>query len=169
MNLSTNKNFAVMMIAILTLTVFSGCKSAKSSATGSLPDSNEVAGWARTADVRNFDKANLWQYIDGDAEKYIKAGVKGAATAEYKFQGKIEAVADVYTMSDADGAKKVFEMDPAGDSKAVALGAAARQFKQSVVFRKGPSLVRVVAYQASPETPQALLDLAKGIERKLGN
>jgi hypothetical protein len=158
-----------MLIAALMMFALSGCKKSKTASTGPLPDSNEIAGWARSADVRSFDAANLWQYIDGDAEKYIKAGVKGVTTAEYKFQGRIEAVADVYTMNDADGAKRVFDLDPAGDSKPVALGDAARQFKQSVIFRKGPSLVRVVAYQETPETPQALLDLAKGIERKLGN
>ena len=168
MKLSPNKKIFVIALAALTI-IAAGCKTAKPSSTGPLPDSNEVAGWARSADARSFDAANLWQYIDGDAEKYIKAGVKGVTTAEYKFQGKIEAVADVYTMNDADGAKKVFEVDPAGDSKSVTLGDAGRQFKQSVIFRKGPSLVRVVAYHESPETPQALFDLAKGIERKLGN
>jgi hypothetical protein len=134
-----------------------------------LPTTAEVTGWERSAEPRSYTAANLWEYIDGDAERYVKAGVKGAVTAEYKFQNKIEAVADVYTMGDANGAKTLFDAEPAGDSKPVAIGEAARQFKQSIVFRKGPSLVRVVAYQDSPDVPQAVLDLAKGIERKLGN
>jgi hypothetical protein len=40
-------------------------------------------------------------------------------------------------------------------------------YAQSVIFRKGPTLVRIVAYDATPETQQALLDLARGVEAKL--
>jgi hypothetical protein len=36
-----------------------------------------------------------------------------------------------------------------------------------VIFRKGSSLVRIVAYESTPETPQALLALARGMEAKL--
>jgi hypothetical protein len=128
-----------------------------------------VSGWARTDDVRSFDASNLYQYIDGDAEKYIKAGVKSAATADYSFRGKVDAVADVYTMSDANGARTIFESDAAGNARAVALGDAARAYSQSLVFRKGAYLVRIVAYQEGPEVPQALIDLGHGIERQLGN
>lgn len=169
MNLRNHRNKALLLAVAALVLLGAGCKKSKPAATGPFPESNEVSGWARSAEARNFDANTLWQYIDGDAEKYVKAGVKGAATAEFKFQGKVEAVADVYTMNTAAGAKQVLELDPAGDSMPVALGDAARQFKQSIVFRKGPSLVRVVAYQESPETPQALLELAKGIERRLGN
>jgi hypothetical protein len=41
------------------------------------------------------------------------------------------------------------------------------QYAQSVTFRKGNSLVRIVAYQSNAETAQALLDLAHGVERNL--
>jgi len=36
-------------------------------------ESGEAAGWSRTAATRSFEAADLWQYIDGDAEKYLKA------------------------------------------------------------------------------------------------
>lgn len=163
------QEFAVLLLVFVVAIFALDCNKAKQpSSAAPLPETNEVAGWAKSPETRNFDAAGLWQYIDGDAERYVKAGVKGVTTAEYKFQNKIEAVADVYTMNDAAGAKSVFEMEPAGDSKPAAIGDAARQFKQTVVFRKGTSLVRVVAYQDAPEGPQALLDLAKGIERRLG-
>jgi hypothetical protein len=49
----------------------------------------------------------------------------------------------------------------------VQLGDAAVAYEQSVTFRKGPYLVRIVAYQAAPDGPQALLALAHGVEAKL--
>lgn len=127
-----------------------------------------VSGWTSDGEVRNFTASNLFQYIDGDAEKYVKAGVKTVSTADYSFGGKIDAVADVYTMSDANGAKTIFESDAAGDAKAAPLGDAARLYSQSLMFRKGAALVRIVAYQTGPEVPQALIDLGRGIEQQLG-
>jgi hypothetical protein len=47
------------------------------------------------------------------------------------------------------------------------LGDAARLYGQSVVFRKGPTLVRITAFEAAPGEGDALLALAHGIEGKL--
>jgi hypothetical protein len=134
-----------------------------------LPASNELSGWEKTSETRSFTPATLSDYIDGGAEQYLKAGFKGVSTSDYKFQGKIEAVADLYVMADANAARTIFEADPDGNAKIIPLGDAARVFTQSVIFRQGPFLVRIVAYQEAPETPQALIQLAQGIEKKLSN
>jgi hypothetical protein len=142
-----------------------GCK--KETAAIALPASNEVAGWEKTGETRNYTAANLSDYIDGGAEQYLEAGFKGLSTSDYKYQGKIDAVTDVYTMADENAARAIFEADPAGDAKIIALGSAARVFHQSVIFRRGPYLVRVVAYQDTPQTEAALTGLAQGMEKKL--
>jgi hypothetical protein len=131
------------------------------------PESNEVAGWARTGNIRTFAAADLWKYIDGDAERYLKSDVQRVFTADYKFQNTVDAVVDVYTMANAEGAAKIFQSEPAGDAKPAQLGDSARLFAQNLVFRKGRYLVRVVAYQESVELPQALLQLGQGIDRLL--
>ena len=136
-------------------------------AMAAAPFPTAVSGWAK-GEERSFTAQNLYEYIDGDAEKYVKAGVKGATTADYSFQGKIDAVADVYTMSDANGAKTIFESEAAGDAKPAAIGDAARAYSQSLVIRKGPYLVRIVAYQNGPDLAQALVDLGHGVEQQLG-
>ena len=132
------------------------------------PASNEVAGWMKASEVRTFEAADLWKYIDGEAEKYLKAGVQRASTADYKFQNKLDAVVDIYTMSAADGTAQVFNSEPAADAKVVQLGDEARLFSQSLVFRKGPYLVRIVSYQESGDGEQALLALGRSIEQRLG-
>jgi len=142
-----------------------GCK--KGSAALTLPASNEVAGWEKAGETRTYTAANLSDYIDGGAEQYLKAGFKSLSTADYKYQGKIDAVTDVYTMADENAARAIFEADPAGDAKIIALGSAARVFHQSVIFRHGPYLVRVVAYQDTAQTGAALTALAQGVEKRL--
>ena len=53
------------------------------------------------------------------------------------------------------------------DAQVTHIGDEGLQYAQSVNFRKGRYLVRVVAYQSTSETSEALLALAHGIEAKL--
>ena len=87
--------FAVFMGATVAILTTTGCKK---KAADPMPASGAVAGWEKTADTRVFDAKNLYQYIDGDAEQYISAGVVTTSTADYKYKGQLEATADVYTM-----------------------------------------------------------------------
>ena len=128
------------------------------------PVSNQVAGWAKTGDTRAFEAVDLWRYIDGEAERYLKAGVQRVSTADYKFQNKVDAVVDIYTMGTAEDAETIFKSEPAVDVKPIHLGDDARLHSHSLVFRKGSYMVRIVAYEESTETQQALLQLGHGIE-----
>lgn len=160
----------VLIVALVSaLFVDASCKRATRTNAISFPASNEVAGWAKSGDIRVFEAADLWKYIDGEAERYSKFGVQRVHTADYKYQNTVEATVDVYVMRDAEGATKIFESETAGDAKQVQLGDAARLYSQSLVFRKGPYLVRIVAFKQSSEVPQALLALGKNIEPRLRN
>ena len=163
MNYSRRWMLAAVAVAIVALAAGSGCKKSK---VNPFPASGAVAGWEKTGDTRVFAAKDLWQYIDGDAEQYISAGVISTSTSDYKYQGQLEAVVDVHTMGSAEGARKILETGTS-DAKAVSLGDAGVAYEQSVIFRKGPYLVRIVAYESTPGTPQALMALAHGVEAKL--
>lgn len=141
-----------------------GCKRATKDA---FPSSGAVAGWQKTSNTRVFAAKDLWQYIDGEAEQYVKAGVVSASTSDYKYNNTLEAVVDVYTMGNAGGAQKVFDAAQSGHAQSVPLGDAGIAYEQSVSFRKGPYFVRIVAYEATPDAPKALLALAHGVEARL--
>jgi hypothetical protein len=155
---------AAVAVCILAAAAPSGCKKAQVDA---FPASGAVAGWDKTSDTRVFAPKDLYQYIDGGADQYISAGVVSTSTSDYKYQGQLEATVDVYAMGDAAGARKILETGLAKDAKTVQLGDAGVAYAQSVIFRKGPYLVRIVAYESTPGTPQALLALAHGVEAKL--
>jgi hypothetical protein len=155
---------AIAVIAIASAVDGTGCKKSQ---VDPFPASGTVAGWEKTSDTRTFAAKDLWQYIDGDAEQYISAGVVSTSTSDYKYQGQLEAVVDVYTMGDSAGARKILETGQTKDAKSVQLGDAGVAYAQSVTFRKGPHLVRIVAYESTPEGPEALLALAHGVEAKL--
>jgi uncharacterized protein DUF6599 len=157
---------ALLVVIGVALLLDAGCKRQPGTGRSFFPASNQVAGWETTGDVRTFEAADLWKYIDGEAERYLKAGVQRVSTADYKFQNKVDAVVDVYTMGNAEGAARVFESEPPGDAKPIQLGDGARLHSQSLVFRKGAFLVRIVSYEESAEGQQALLQLGHGIESR---
>ena len=131
------------------------------------PCSNEAAGWVKSGETRTFEAANLWKYIDGEAERYLKAGVHRLSTADYKYQKKFDVVVDIYSMESTEGPKKIFDSEPTGDEKRVQLGDGARLYDQSLIFRERSYLVRITAYQPSSGMPQALLELGRVIEERI--
>ena len=141
-----------------------GCKKKNANP---FPPSGAVAGWEKSSETRTFEPKDLWQYIDGDSEQFIQAGVVSTATSDYKYQGQLEAVVDVYTMGGPDGAQTILERGQTKDAQSVHLGDEGLQYAQSVSFRKGRYLVRIVAYESSASTPQALMALAHGVEANL--
>lgn len=167
MNMESVRRAAVVTGLAAVLVVCAGCKKQSATVSIAFPQTNEVPGWTKSGETRTFAPADLSNYIDGAAEKYLKAGVRSTSTADYKFSDQTQVVADVYTMSTPDGAKSIFESEPAGDAESAPVGDAARLYAQSLVFRKGPYLVQIVAYQTSPQLQQAMVDLGHGIERKL--
>ena len=156
--------FATAAIAFVASVAVTGCKK---SGLNPFPPSGAVKGWQKTGDTRTFAAKDLYQYIDGDAEQYVAAGVISTSTSDYKYGGQLEAVVDVHFMNDAVGARKIMETGKSGDAKTFQLGDSGMAYGQSVIFRKGPYLVRIVAYESTPTTQDALLALARGIEAKL--
>jgi predicted small lipoprotein YifL len=160
----------LLVLAILSLSAC-GPKSPTNTAPNLkslFPDSAAVApNWSRSDDIRTYPPAQLSDYIDGDAEKYLRVNVLATSTADYKFQGKFDAVADIYTFSEPAGAKAIFDSEPSAGAATPQVGDSARLYEQSLIYRKGRYLVRIVAYQATPQLQQGLLDLGKSIEARL--
>jgi len=130
------------------------------------PSAQESGGWIKGR-VRTFEAAELWRYIDGDAERYLQAGIERTFSAEYRYQERLEAVADVHCMRTAAAARRIFEWEPSTSSRPAPVGEAARSYGTSLTFRRGRYFVRLVAYADSPEAGPALLELAKGIDARL--
>jgi hypothetical protein len=107
---------AAVALALVATIASIGCKKTKVNA---FPASGAVTGWEKTSDTRVFAAKDLYQYIDGDAEQYISAGVVSTSTSDYKYQGQLEATVDVFTMGAPAGAQKIFETGQTSDAKTV--------------------------------------------------
>ncbi|MFB3917204.1 MAG: DUF6599 family protein [Terriglobales bacterium] len=127
------------------------------------PFPSEAGGWRKAGATRTFEAANLAQYIDGDAERFVKAGVEKTLTADYRHRDGTEAVADVFVMAKAQGAKEILEDEPVTGSHALAIGDSGRSNGETVTFRQGRYFVRVTGFQKTT----AVSDLAKAVAAAL--
>jgi len=167
--LATRNSGLVVLAVILTALFFPSCSSKSTpQSQDPFPRTGEVAGWMKSSETRTFPASDLWEYIDGDAERYIQAGVATTLTSDFRFQNKIDAVADIHRMNSPDGPKKMLEAEWSSEGQRLDLGEDARLYATSLVFRKGRYLVRIIAYQDAPEVGTALLALGQAIEKKLG-
>jgi len=147
-------------LAFLLILALAGC-TGRNDPAKLLPSS--ASGWTRTGEVRSYDAGDLWKYVDGAAEKFVAAGVRRTATADYRYQDGIDAVADIHQFTAPGGSKTVMDSESSAGSQAVEIGDAARLFSQTLEFRRGPYLVRIVTYQDTPENRAALTSLAQAI------
>jgi len=160
-----NRRVFPLVLSVL----LSGCYSGQPPVTSRLyPDSGEAAGWERSGEPRTFTADNLWQFINGDAERYTRAGVEQTIAVDYRFGGRDEAQAEIHVMKTAGGAAKVLDSHFAEGSRAVELGDAARLYEGSLLFRKDRYFVRIVAYTGGPQMGDALVALGRAILRRLG-
>ena len=160
--------FRLSAITLALTGLLVACRSdAPSAAADFFPPSNSVPGWVKSSETRTFEASHLWEYIDGDADKYVQAGIVKTLTSDYKFSGKIDATVDVYVMGNAAGAQKIYDSESAAGSQPIMLGDAGRYAKGSLTFRQGPFFVRLVAFEDSPEIATALATLARALSSNL--
>ncbi len=141
-----------------------GCNRAPHVDANALLPATADSGWTRTEAARAFPAAELWRYMDGGADKYVAAGVQTTVTAPYR-NGAVEANVDVHVMKDAEAAVKLFESETAVGAHDAEVGDAGRAYAQSVVFRRGRYLARVVGF-APGQASSALLSLARSLDRQ---
>ena len=129
-----------------------------------LPPASATGVWRKAGDTRVFAAADLWKYVDGDADRYVRAGVQKTFTALYRQAGGAEAVADVHVLTSAAQARALLESEPAAGSRPVRIGSGGRSYGPSVTFWQDRYFVRLTAYQ---DVGDGLLDLARAMDAGL--
>jgi hypothetical protein len=158
----------LQILTVLLASLLPACRShAPATAVDYFPASGSVPDWMKSSAARTYEASHLWEYIDGDADKYVQAGVVKMLTSDYRFKLVTDAAVDVYEMATPEGAKKIYDSESAVGSQPLAIGDADRYAKGSLTFRQGPYFVRLVAYDDSPEMAAALTTLARAVSGKL--
>jgi hypothetical protein len=130
-----------------------------------LPDGSQFG--ARVRGAAAFYGKDLYRYIDGGADAYLKAGFVALAHREY-MAGAVELEADVYDMGAAGRALARFGAERPRDVRGLAIGAGAYVDEGALNFAAGTYYVKLVAFGEAGKTAGVLEKLARAIVERMG-
>lgn len=102
---------------------------------------------------------SLWEYINGGAELYHTYGFAAVLTADYK-SADAELILDFYEFETDDGAYGLYTALRPDEPEIVSLGVEGFVTGSSLDFVKGNVLVRLVGFDTSEATRDAIRGLA---------
>lgn len=108
-----------------------------------LPAGDVMPGWVASEEPRTFSRNELFDLIDGGAELYHEYGFQQAASYRYENGASATLQIEIYRMTGAPSAYGVYSMMQSPKGTAVAIGQAARLFRDYLVFWKGTFFVSV--------------------------
>jgi len=109
-----------------------------------VPSCALVPGWSQSGPARSYEAANLFEYMDGNAEGYLIYGFRSMTGVTCR-QGEISFVIDLSDMGDADSAFGIFSAnrDPALPTDKI--GMAGQVAPRRAMFVKGRWYVEIAA------------------------
>lgn len=110
-----------------------------------LVPSGNLEGWYLKGIGERYEAANLYLYINGQAEFYIDYGFRSLLSSEFineKQQGT-SIVVDIYDMGDKDRAMGIYTAEKDPVAPRVEAGAEGYQSGQVLNFWKGPFYVKI--------------------------
>jgi len=123
------------------------------------PDRNNDEELAKVSEIRTFVGDSLWEYIDGGAELYHTYGFVKVSTADYR-SSQVDLVLDLYEFKTPDGAYGLYSMLRPDQPEMVRLGVEGFFTGSSLDFVKGNILARVIGFDETPATGEAIRSLA---------
>jgi len=132
-----------------------------------LPEDGIVEGWLRKGKLLFYAGDDLYAYIDGGAELYHEYGFERVVVQDFENpQGKSVSV-EIYEMSAPESAFGIFSFKTDKEERDVPLGDGGRIAEYYLNFWKGPFLVTLTGFDATAETVQGLLDIAREVDSRI--
>lgn len=164
------RNIVVAVVLCLMLGIL-GCgrSSAPAGVAGMLPTPGFVEGWISDGDVRLFQRDNLFEHINGEAELYLPYGfVEAAATTYDRTGGATGSVsADVYEMGSLLDAFGIYSSYRNPDSAAPDFGSDGFHDAYQLMFYQDKYFVRLTALGSWEGSADDLLACGRAIAAKL--
>jgi hypothetical protein len=126
-------------------------------------------GWKCTGDAKTYDRSNLYELIDGEAEVYFPYGFKRAIAVSYASTAHPQdrVAAEIYEMGSDLDAFGVYSNYRDATSKLVGLGTEGFASDTQAMFYKDHFFVKVRTRGTSSQNRAALMPCAQAISRAL--
>jgi hypothetical protein len=117
--------------------------------------------------ARSFRPENLWQFIDGGADRYLADGFEEVATSEYAQEGTgCRMLIDVYRMKDPLNAYGIYTQERNPDYRFLQIGKEGYSTGTTLNFWAGSYYVKVTAFEQKDAVAREMTRLAGAVAAK---
>ncbi len=133
-----------------------------------LPARGEAPGWSVSRKTRSFRPEDLWQFIDGAAERYLAYGFEEAVASEYAHEGTGYIVLiDIYRMKNSLNAYGIYTQERSPDNQFLKVGNEGYSTGNTLNFWAGCYYVKITTFQEKNAAVREMTRLALVIAGKV--
>jgi len=138
-----------------------------SPAEGKMFSFPEVSGWKQSAKPQVFSPATLYEYINGDADLYLKYDFQDLQVAEYENEKKAAVTVEVYRHRTPIHAFGIYSQERLSGANFLDIGA--QGYTESMVFNfiHGPYYIKINSYNTGADDQEILLTFGRKIAQNL--
>nr|MBN2277763.1 hypothetical protein [candidate division Zixibacteria bacterium] len=170
-----NKKAYYIILAILSMTAalaVLNCTSDKEKAVNPLikylPGDDAVPGWSRVDTAEVYVGEDLYLYIDGGADLYLKYGFKQVVTCEYRDFLDTRIIVEIFEMTDFSAAAGIYGEKTDDTGTIPGLGDKSSLEGYYLNFTRGRFLVTMTGYEQCSRFPDGLIYIAVAIDETIG-
>ena len=128
----------------------------------------EMAGWKQSGEIQIYSPANLYDYIDGGADLYLKYDFQELKVADYENDRKASVTIEVYRHKTPVHAFGIYSQERLGNANYLEVGAQGYSEKGVLNFLAADCYVKMSSVDVGPEDQAVLLAFAKKLVDNLG-
>jgi hypothetical protein len=128
----------------------------------------EMAEWKQSGEIQIFSPANLYDYIDGGADLFLKYDFQELKVAEYENNRKALVTIEVYRHKTPIHAFGIYSQERLSDANYLEIGAQGYSEKGSLNFLAADCYVKMSSDNVGPDDQKVLLAFAKKVVANLG-
>jgi hypothetical protein len=128
----------------------------------------EMAGWKQSGEIQIYSPANLYDYIDGGADLYLKYDFQELKVADYQNDRKASVTIEVYRHKTPVHAFGIYSQERLGNANDLEVGAQGYSEKGILNFLAADCYVKMSSVDIGPEEQEVLLAFAGRLVQNLG-
>lgn len=127
----------------------------------------EITGWKQAGEIQTFLPRNLYDYINGGADLYLKYDFQELMVAEYQGDQKAVVTVEIYRHKTPNHAFGIYSQERLSGANYLNIGTQAYSEKGILNFLKDSYYVKINGLDIGPEEEKVLLTFAKKVEGNL--
>ena len=161
-------SFLFSSLLLIGWMLWNGASLWAASAEGGAYSFPEIAGWKQSGEIQIYSRTNLYDYIDGAADLYLKYDFQELKVADYQNDQKASVTIEAYRHKTPVQAFGIYSQERLSNANYLDVGAQGYSEKGVLNFLAADYYVKMSSVDAGPEDQTVLLAFAKKLVENLG-